>query len=145
MNQTLKCFTCKNSYLKNTKLILIPDFPFGFYQLDRPNIIVENPVNHLSGFLILPAALITIALILIAWTSFNCSSCPVSKNEEEKTKMLTMEQCGTRQSNFACLPDWLQNRKEMIFPNTAVIKGQKLGKGQFGIVFKGALVQGNAV
>ena len=42
-------------------------------------------------------------------------------------------------------PDWLRNRKEMIFPESTILKGQTLGKGQFGIVMKGALVLGNAM
>ena len=42
------------------------------------------------------------------------------------------------------LPDWLMHRREMIFPETSVIKGQQLGRGQFGIVQKGELVQGYA-
>ena len=147
--------TCNKYYLMNTELIIIPDFhirPDWIYQLDGPiipvgwlNMVIDNPVKHLSGFLILPVALIILALVLIAWTSFNSIFCSVSNKEETQTKTLIVEQCSTRQNNFDCLPDWLQKRKEMIFPNTAVIKGQKLGKGQFGIVFKGVLVQGNAV
>ena len=43
------------------------------------------------------------------------------------------------------LPDWLRERKEMIFPEYTVVKGEQLGKGQFGVVLKGALVQGKAV
>ena len=43
------------------------------------------------------------------------------------------------------LPDWLRERKEMIFPENTVVKGEQLGKGQFGVVLKGALVQGKAV
>ena len=43
------------------------------------------------------------------------------------------------------LPDWLRDRKEMLFPETAVIRGEQLGKGQFGVVLKGALIQGKAV
>jgi hypothetical protein len=43
------------------------------------------------------------------------------------------------------LPEWLEERKEMIFPKDSITKGQQLGKGQFGSVFKGKLVQGNAV
>ena len=43
------------------------------------------------------------------------------------------------------LPEWLQERKEMIFPKYSITKGQQLGRGQFGSVFKGKLAQGNAV
>ena len=43
------------------------------------------------------------------------------------------------------LPIWLQNKKDMIFYQSSVIKGDLLGRGQFGAVFKGKLVQGSAV
>ena len=43
------------------------------------------------------------------------------------------------------LPIWLQNKKEMIFYRSSVIKSDLLGRGQFGAVFKGKLVQGSAV
>ena len=43
------------------------------------------------------------------------------------------------------LPDWLMERKEMIFPIESVEKYQEIGRGQFGIVFKGKLAQGQAV
>ena len=43
------------------------------------------------------------------------------------------------------LPIWLQNKKDLIFYKSSVIKGDLLGRGQFGAVFKGKLVQGSAV
>ena len=43
------------------------------------------------------------------------------------------------------MPDWLKDRSEMIFSGNCIAKGKQLGKGQFGIVFKGKLNQGNAV
>ena len=43
------------------------------------------------------------------------------------------------------LPDWLQQKKNMIFPKKSIVKGECVGRGQFGSVFKGKLVQGNAV
>ena len=43
------------------------------------------------------------------------------------------------------LPEWLKDRKEMLFSKNFIIKGKQLGKGQFGTVFKGKLTQGNAV
>ena len=47
--------------------------------------------------------------------------------------------------NHPMLPDWLKERKEMIFLQRCIEKGQKIGSGQFGIVFKGKLTLGNAV
>ena len=43
------------------------------------------------------------------------------------------------------LPDWLKERKEMIFPNESIEKYQEIGRGQFGTVLKAKLVQGQAV
>ena len=43
------------------------------------------------------------------------------------------------------LPDWLKERKEMIFPIESIEKYQEIGRGQFGTVFKAKLAQGQAV
>ena len=43
------------------------------------------------------------------------------------------------------LPDWLKDRSEMIFKSSCVQKGQKLGSGQYGSVYKAKLIQGSAV
>ena len=43
------------------------------------------------------------------------------------------------------LPHWLRVRPEMVYPHRCIEKDQELGKGQFGSVFKGRLIQGNAV
>ena len=43
------------------------------------------------------------------------------------------------------IPSWLKSRKEMLFSDNNIKKGQQLGKGAFGTVFKGQLNQGNAV
>ena len=43
------------------------------------------------------------------------------------------------------LPDWLEEKKEMIFPPECIKKGKRIGQGQFGSVFKGVFTQGNAV
>ena len=47
--------------------------------------------------------------------------------------------------SYSVLPDWLNNRKEMIFSKNSIINGKPLGKGQFGNVYKGKFCQGNAV
>ena len=43
------------------------------------------------------------------------------------------------------LPGWLKERKELIFSQDCVEKGKALGSGQFGAVFKGKFIHGNAV
>ena len=43
------------------------------------------------------------------------------------------------------LPSWLRQKKKMIFSKDCISKGHSLGKGQFGMVYKGKLSQGNAV
>ena len=43
------------------------------------------------------------------------------------------------------VPDWLKNRKEMVYPQNCIERCRQLGSGQFGTVFMGKLVQGTAV
>ena len=43
------------------------------------------------------------------------------------------------------IPTWLKVRSEMIYPPSSIKKEQKLGHGNYGTVFKGKLVQANAV
>lgn len=43
------------------------------------------------------------------------------------------------------LPDWLKNRKELIFPQNSIDKDKKLGSGEYGTVYKAKLMQGNAM
>ena len=47
--------------------------------------------------------------------------------------------------NDSFLPDWLKERKEMIFFFLFIEKYQEIGRGQFGTVFKAKLAQGQAV
>ena len=43
------------------------------------------------------------------------------------------------------LPEWLREKREIIFPHEAVEKIHQLGSGQYGAVFKGKLLQGKAM
>ena len=43
------------------------------------------------------------------------------------------------------LPDWLIGKEEILFSQDCIEKEYKLGSGQFGTVFKGKIIQGNAV
>ena len=46
---------------------------------------------------------------------------------------------------ISALPSWLKVKPEMLYHPDCIKKGKKLGQGQFGSVFKGDLMQGNAV
>ena len=43
------------------------------------------------------------------------------------------------------LPDWLKLQTEMIFPHRCIEKHQMIGRGQYGVVFKGKITVGNSV
>ena len=47
--------------------------------------------------------------------------------------------------NHPMLPGWLKEHKDMIFLQSNIEKGQMIGRGQFGVVFKGKINLGNAV
>ena len=42
-------------------------------------------------------------------------------------------------------PEWLTAKKEMIFSSNHLERGEKLGNGNYGSVYKGKLSQGKAV
>ena len=42
-------------------------------------------------------------------------------------------------------PEWLKARKEMLFSSSHLERGDKLGNGNYGSVYKGKLFQGKAV
>ena len=96
--------------------------------------------------LIVHIAIIVICLLLITWVALRyvslLGSGPNKTGEQNKDEN-EKEDFSFCDDNI--FPDWLQNRKEMIFPESAILKGQKLGKGQFGVVMKGALILGNAM
>ena len=96
--------------------------------------------------LVVHIATIVICLLLITWVALRYVSllgCGSNKTGEQNKDENEKEDFSFCDDNI--FPDWLQIRKEMIFPESAILKGQKLGKGQFGVVMKGALILGNAM
>ena len=90
--------------------------------------------------------IIVTCFFLITWVALRYAlflGSGSNKTREQNKDENEIEEYNFGEDNI--FPDWLQNRKEMIFPESAILKGQKLGKGQFGIVMKGALVLGNAM
>ena len=70
-------------------------------------------------------------------------------NENSQYKRVKREANKTKDFCFEdedwMLPTWLQNKKEIIFAHSSVIRDDLMGRGQFGEVFKGKLIQGKAV
>ena len=111
------------------------------------SLIEKGPtIRDLDLSLIVPMSLVITALLFTIWSSLKYHPIFCLSHRRTEDENAHEEKDGFVQGkNEVCLPDWLQNRKEMIFPDTAVIKGQQIGKGDFGVVLKGSLVQGNAV
>ena len=63
------------------------------------------------------------------------------ENNESRIELIGIE----KNDHESILPEWLKERKEMIFSSDCVEKGKELGSGQFGAVFKGKFIQGHAV
>ena len=47
--------------------------------------------------------------------------------------------------NHEILPTWLQAKESMIYFQHSVQRGQQIGQGQYGAVFKGTIVLGSSV
>ena len=62
------------------------------------------------------------------------NNCMYQNDEEEE-----------RMSQKELIPNWLENRSDMIYPQEAVHLDVQLGSGHFGSVYKGKLVQSRSV
>ena len=93
--------------------------------------------------MVVPISIGVTAFLLVSWmivkriTTLRTKGRKVEENKNDRNESFVIK------DEFV-LPDWLMDRREMIFPETSVIKGKQLGRGQFGIVQKGELVQGYA-
>ena len=93
--------------------------------------------------MVVPISIGVTAFLLVSWmivkriTTLRTKGRKVEENKNDRNESFVIK------DEFV-LPDWLMHRREMIFPETSVIKGKQLGRGQFGIVQKGELVQGYA-
>ena len=94
--------------------------------------------------MVIPVCLLITVALLVSWLFLKwVASLDLHKSKtEDVNKDKTKIELG--QVENVVIPKWLQNRKEMIFSESAVLIGQQLGKGQFGNVMKGILLQGNA-
>ena len=93
--------------------------------------------------MIVPITIGVTAFLLVSWMIVKrINTLRIKENKTEENKNDRKESFVIKEEFV--LPNWLMNRREMIFPGTSVIKGQQLGRGQFGIVQKGELVQGYA-
>ena len=64
---------------------------------------------------------------------------------EIKDETVEMEELNVESETLLGLPKWLLKRPELAFQQQFIQKGQILGSGHYGTVFKGTLMQGNAV
>ena len=105
-------------------------------------------------------AIVGVLLLVTATTSFVFY---YRKKKESKEKREMREILSTQSSNIKMelnpvyspsissigedddLPEWLHDRKEMIYDASCIEKGLKLGHGNFGTVFEGKIHLGNAV
>ena len=94
----------------------------------------------------------------MTWVANTLYESDESNNGDEASEMNTGNLCeeNTIQSedlspmindpdNLMMLPKWLQEKKDMIYPQNCIQTGQEVGHGQFGTVFKGKIVLGKSV
>ena len=97
-------------------------------------------------------SLVFIILVLIAIKSFPyCKKIQMNRNATmndfiwKQNSLYNSDESLDSLNENSGTPGWLKCRKEMLFSEDNIKKGQQLGKGAFGTVFKGQLNQGNAV
>ena len=73
------------------------------------------------------------------WASNTLHDTDESNNDDHACEM------DNEPDDLMMLPKWLQEKKDMIFPQECIQTGQEIGYGQYGTVFKGKLALGNSV
>ena len=122
---------------------------------------VENVI--LVSAIVIGSIIIMFLITTLLWFCYNKKKTPdrSSTSIEKKTPLLTInweknydyennesriELIGIEKNDHeSILPEWLKERKEMLFSSDCIEKGKELGSGQFGAVFKGKFIQGHAV
>ena len=110
-------------------------------------------LESVSDFLIMILILAIIIAVLAAVVKIvsdikkknNGSETEMEINPEDISLWSKAENAFEIDDKESLLPDWLKERKEMIFPNESIEKYQEIGRGQFGTVLKAKLAQGQAV
>ena len=110
-------------------------------------------LESVSNFLIMTMVLVIITLIMAAIVKIvynikkknNGSETELEIYPEDDSLWSKAENAFEMDDKESLLPDWLKERKEMIFPNESIEKYQEIGRGQFGTVLKAKLAQGQAV
>ena len=75
----------------------------------------------------------------------NLSNNPLQSIAWKENELYESKQSLAKSEAPPSWPDWLKDKKEMVFLKNSIVKGKLLGKEQFGNVYKGKLQQGNAV
>ena len=75
----------------------------------------------------------------------NLSNNPLQSIAWKENELYESKQSLAKSEAPSSWPDWLKDKKEMVFLKNSIVKGKLLGKGQFGNVYKGKFHQGNAV
>ena len=102
---------------------------------ESPNTLTtETIIGLVISTTILIVTVFVISLYYVKRKSVN-SSCIEEKSNDLYYSLQVENKIG-KQIN---LPEWLRNRKEIIFPQNSIEKYQELGSGQYGSVYKGKL------
>ena len=67
------------------------------------------------------------------------------KHVSEKTELNTKTSEEDYEEEITMIPSWLKNKENMIFHPNCIKRDTLLGTGNYGSVYKGKLLQGNAV
>ena len=90
----------------------------------------------------LTAVLVLIAILAVFGTVIIWKKC---RNPKIGQSMMNGESIQMISNGDNACPEWLKARKEMLFSSNHLERGDKLGNGNYGSVYKGKLCQGKAV
>ena len=109
---------------------------------------IENGPRESSNILE-NCSIIFVVLVSIAGFYF-CKKCGenrvllIRRQNHDRSNHEQQQEVESCMETFQHLPDWLKDHQEMLFAREHIIRKEELGRGQYGVVYKGSLSQGKA-
>ena len=114
----------------------------------RSSVLIISSVSVAAGilvFIIILASTLYYINKIAQPVAQNLSNNPLQSIAWKENELYESKQSLAKSEAPSSWPDWLKDKKEMVFLKNSIVKGKLLGKEQFGNVYKGKLHQGNAV
>ena len=109
---------------------------------------IENDPWEMSNILHNSSILFVVLTSMVCF--YLCKKCGenrlflIRRQNHDRSNHEQQQEDESCMGTFQHLPNWLKDHQEMLFPREHIIRKEELGRGQYGVVYKGILSQGKA-